>query len=54
MKFLRWLLQLARELSDEAGYRRYLDQRAMQPSARAWREFIDQRHRKKYQNAKCC
>ncbi len=54
MKIIRWLLGLARELSDEAAYRRYLEQNRREASPEAWRTFIDHRHRRKYQNAKCC
>ena len=49
-----WLVGLARELSDEAAYRRYLERAGCKPSSEAWRTFIDRRHRRKYQNAKCC
>lgn len=51
---LRYLLALARELSDESGYGRYLHRNGLAPSGAAWRAFIDQRHRRKYQHAKCC
>lgn len=54
MALIRWLLTLARELSDEAAYRRYLSAAGRQPSREEWREFSDRRHRRKYQNAKCC
>lgn len=54
MKILRWLLGLARELSDQAGYERYLAYYGLARSAETWRCFIDQRHRRKYQNPKCC
>lgn len=54
MKVFRWLIGLARELSDEAGYERYLERTGCAASPQAWRAFIDQRHRRKYQNAKCC
>jgi hypothetical protein len=49
-----WLVGLARELSDEAAYRRYLERARCEHSSEAWRTFIDRRHRRKYQNAKCC
>lgn len=54
MKVIRWLVDLARELSDEAAYRRYLQFNRVEASPQAWRSFIDRRHRRKYQNAKCC
>jgi hypothetical protein len=54
VNFFRWLLSLARELSDEAAYKRYLEHNHCNASREAWRAFIDRRHRRKYQNAKCC
>ena len=58
MKLLRRLTQLAvsfaRELSDEAGYRRYLQQTGSLHSGETWRRYIDGRHRRKFENAKCC
>ena len=58
MKRITRLVQLckaiARELSDEAAYRRYLAAAGREPSPEAWRAFSDQRYRRKYQNAKCC
>jgi hypothetical protein len=54
MKLILWLVGLARELSDEAAYQRYLERNHCHASADAWRTFIDRRHRRKYQNAKCC
>jgi hypothetical protein len=54
MNLLRWILALARELSDEAAYQRHLERTGQPASPEAWRRFIDQRHRRKYQNAKCC
>jgi hypothetical protein len=58
MKMLRKVLglfvSLARELADENAYTRYL-QRTGRPHSRAeWILFSDQRHRNKYQRAKCC
>jgi hypothetical protein len=58
MKMLRSLLSyfvaLARELSDETAYARHLQMTGHAHSAAEWRAFSDCRHRRKYQNAKCC
>jgi hypothetical protein len=53
-QFLRYLAALARELSDESGYRRHLARTSRPPSAAEWKLFIDRRLRRKYQNPKCC
>ncbi len=53
-KLLRYVLSLARELSDEGAYRRHLQWSGRVHSQAEWRSFIDRRHRRKYQNAKCC
>lgn len=45
---------LARELSDQGAYARHLQRTGRSHSAAEWRLFIDQRHRRKYQSAKCC
>ncbi len=45
---------LARELTDESGYARHLSLTGRGHSAAEWRAFSDGRHRRKYQNAKCC
>jgi hypothetical protein len=52
--FFRFVLTLARELSDENAYARHLADTGSPHSGAAWREFSDRRHRQKYQNAKCC
>ena len=49
-----YLVALARELSDETAYARHLQLTGNAPSAEAWKAFSDQRHRRKYENAKCC
>ncbi len=58
MKLVRRLVQLAvflaRELADEGGYRRYLQQSGAVHSGETWRTYIDGRHRRKFQNPKCC
>jgi hypothetical protein len=54
MSVIRWFLNLAHELSDEAAYERYVNRNGLPRTAHTWRTFIDERHRKKYQNAKCC
>lgn len=48
------LIALARELSDENAYARFLRQTGQNHSPELWRAFSDQRYRRKYQNAKCC
>ncbi len=53
-KLLRFLKELARELSDETAYARHLELAGQPHSAAEWRNFIDARHRRKYSNAKCC
>ena len=53
-RLLRYLLELARELSDESGYQRHLKQMGRPHSAAEWKAFIDRRLRRKYQSAKCC
>lgn len=45
---------LLRELSDENAYQRHLQLTGHVHSAAEWRTFSDRRHRRKYQNAKCC
>jgi hypothetical protein len=58
MKILRrifsYVAELARELSDENAYARYLHANGRKHSAAEWRAFSDCKHRHKYQNAKCC
>ena len=58
MKLLRKIFELARslarELSDETAYKRHLQLTGHHHSAVEWRVFSDRRHRRKYQNAKCC
>jgi hypothetical protein len=51
---LRYVLELARELSDESAYQRHLTRVGRTHSAAEWKLFIDRRFRRKYQNAKCC
>ncbi len=53
-KLLRFWIALARELSDENAYARYLKSTSRTHSAGEWRSFIDRRHRRKYRSAKCC
>jgi hypothetical protein len=45
---------LARELADENAYTRHLRLTNRRHSAAEWKAFSDSRHRRKYQNAKCC
>jgi hypothetical protein len=51
---LSYVVALARELSDETAYARHLKMTGHAHSAAEWRAFSDGRHRRKYQNAKCC
>lgn len=58
MKVLKKVFKLARglvrELSDENAYKRHLKLTGHAHSGAEWRLFSDRRHRRKYQNAKCC
>ena len=58
MKILRqvfgYVKALARELADENAYARHLQVTGHKHSAAEWRAFSDGKHRRKYQNAKCC
>ncbi len=45
---------LVRELTDESAYARHLQRTGRLHSRTEWKSFIDHRHAKKYQNAKCC
>ena len=53
-RFAEYAVALARALSDESGYHRHLRQNSRAHSPSEWRRYIDERHRRKYQNAKCC
>jgi hypothetical protein len=53
-KLLRFFVELARELSDENAYARYLQSSGRPHSTREWQSFTNRHHRRKYQNAKCC
>ena len=53
-RVLSFVLALARELSDERAYARYLEAAGRAPSAAEWKRFTQRRYRSKYQNAKCC
>ena len=53
-RLVRLLVALARELSDENAYARYLRSTGHVHSRAEWRRFSEGRHRRKYQNAKCC
>jgi hypothetical protein len=53
-KFIRFLVDLARELSDETAYARHLDLVGRSHSSAEWRLFIDARYSGKYGKAKCC
>ena len=53
-KLLRFLHQLARELSDESAYQRHLAWHRRVHSPDEWKTFYDTRLARKYQNGKCC
>lgn len=53
-KLVRFAVALARELSDESAYARYLTSTGQAHSHSEWRRFSEGRHRLKYQNGKCC
>jgi hypothetical protein len=50
----RFLLTLARELSDENAYRRHLAAHGCVHSGEEWRKFSEHHLRAKYTRAKCC
>ena len=54
MAIVRYIIALARELSDESAYARHLQLTGHVHSAAEWRAFIDHKNKRKYQNAKCC
>ena len=49
-----WVCELARELSDENAYRRFLAARGTEASAAQWRVFSERRHEARFRRAKCC
>ena len=53
-RVLSYVVALARELSDETAYARHLQLTGHPHSREEWRAFIDCKHKRKYQNAKCC
>ena len=53
-RILSFIAALARELSDENAYARHLRLTGHTHSVTEWKEFIDSKHRRKYENAKCC
>jgi hypothetical protein len=53
-RLLSFALAMARELSDERAYARYLEHTGRAASAAEWKVFTERRYRAKYQNAKCC
>jgi hypothetical protein len=54
VRFLRIVLGILRELSDENAYRRHLEARGVEASGAEWRRFSEERMREKYARAKCC
>jgi hypothetical protein len=53
-RLLKFLINLARELSDETAYARYLEVHCVPRSASAWRAFSETRMRDKFGRPKCC
>ena len=53
-RFVRLVLALLRELSDESAYARHLAAHGREHSAEEWRRFSEARLGAKYQRAKCC
>ena len=53
-RVFRYLVSLIRELSDESAYQRHLAFTGRAHSPQEWRRFSDDRHRRRFQNAKCC
>jgi len=54
MKFLRYVRDLLRQLSDETAYARHLQLQGAVHSGAEWKRFSDELHRAKYSRAKCC
>jgi len=52
--FGRFILQLLRELADEAAYARHLARRGTSSSAHEWRRFSEERMLARYSRPKCC
>jgi hypothetical protein len=53
-RVLQFLRDLARELSDETAYARYLEVHCVPRSSAAWRAFSETRMREKFGRPKCC
>jgi hypothetical protein len=53
-KFAKAVANLAKELTDENAYERYLAVSGRRKCGEEWRRFSDARLRRKYQNGKCC
>jgi hypothetical protein len=54
MRFLRYLIDLLREIGDQNAYQRHLEVHGAMHSGAEWRRFCDERLRAKYARAKCC
>ncbi len=52
--FLRIVMGVLRELSDENAYRRHLAAHGVPHSGDEWRRFSEHRFKAKYARAKCC
>lgn len=53
-RLFRFLLALAREISDQNAYSRHLRAHAVTHSGKEWRKFSDERMNAKFSRAKCC
>lgn len=53
-RLFSYFVALARELSDETAYARHLRMTGHAHSSAEWRAFSDRKHKRKYENAKCC
>ncbi|MBX5496857.1 MAG: hypothetical protein IRZ15_16085 [Bryobacteraceae bacterium] len=52
--FMRIVLGILKELSDESAYARHLKAHGAVHSAAEWRKFCEHRLKAKYERAKCC
>jgi hypothetical protein len=53
-RLFSYVVELARELSDETAYARHLRMTGHAHSPAEWKAFSDRKHKRKYENAKCC
>jgi len=52
--FLKQLLGLLAELTDQNAYRRYLAAHHLEPSGESWRAFQDEHWQAKSRRGRCC